>query len=117
MITERSHYGCAINVLFLRRDTANTPLLHQGDLDNRIKGLFDALKMPKESGEIQDVPQAADMNPCFCLVKDDKYIDHVSVTTDRLLVPVATNESINDVLIVIHVIARVVDIEHAFCPV
>jgi hypothetical protein len=116
LITEGSYHGCAVNVLFLRRDTPNGALMHQGDLDNRIKVLFDALRMPKESQEIEDLPQSPDCNPCFCLMKDDKYIDHVSVTTDRILTPMETGEAIDDVLIVIHVIARVVNDERSFYP-
>jgi hypothetical protein len=117
LITERVYNGCSVSVLFLRRDTPNTPLIHQGDLDNRMKVLFDALRMPQKPLEIEDSLQPTDQNPCFCLVEDDKYIDHVSITTDRLLVPLQAGESIEDVLVVIHVVARVVDSERLFTPV
>jgi len=116
LLTERTYFGCAVNVLFLRRDMPNVSLVHQGDLDNRLKVLFDALRMPRISQEVQDLPQPADRNPCFCLLSDDKYIDHVSVTTDRLLTPTEPGESENDVVIVIHVIARVVNDERTFYP-
>jgi hypothetical protein len=115
LITAKDYNGCAVNVLFLRRDMPNTPLIHQGDLDNRIKVLFDALKVPK-GNELVDEPQPLDQRPCFCLVEDDRYIDHVSVTTDRLLAPLGATESIDDVLILMHIIARVVDSERHFSP-
>jgi hypothetical protein len=82
-----------------------------------MKVLFDALRMPQKPLEVEDSPQPPDQNPCFCLAEDDKYIDHVSITTDRLLVPLQAGESIEDVLVVIHIIARVVDSERLFAPV
>jgi len=116
LITEQDYYGCAVNVLFLRRDIPGVSLIHKGDLDNRLKVLFDSLRMPSCTKEAYDSPQPPDQNPCFCLLKDDKYIDHVSVTTDRLLAPPAANESEDDVLIILHIIARVVDSERTFSP-
>jgi len=117
LITGKNCYGCAVNVLFLRRDMPDMPLIHQGDLDNRIKILFDALRMPSCTKELVDSPQPTEQNPCFCLVENDKYIDHVSVTTDRLLAPVGEKESIEDVIIVVHVVARVMDYELYFSPI
>ena len=72
--------------------------------------------MPKETLEIEDVPQSPEENPCFCLLKDDQYIDHVSITTDRLLTPAQAKESIDDVIIVIHVNAKVADPDIQFRP-
>ena len=117
LITEENYHGCAIDVLFLRRDTPGTPLIYQGDLDNRMKVLFDALKMPKENNELIDTPQSLDENPCFCLLKDDKYIDHVSITTDRILAPLQPSETINEVLVVVHVNARIENIGLDFSPI
>jgi hypothetical protein len=118
LITDYNYNGCSVNVLFMRRDAGNAGALMQyGDLDNRIKVLFDALRKPKGTQEIEDLPQPPEENPCFCLLEDDRYIDHVSVTTDRLLVPVGTGESESDVFIVIHVIARVVNDERSFSPI
>jgi len=117
LVTESSYYGCSLDVLFLKRDTPRlVPLIHQGDLDNGLKVMFDALKMPKETFEIEDAAQAESENPCFCLLKDDKYIDQVSITTDRLLTPMETNEAIDDVIIVIRVNARVADPDIQFRP-
>jgi hypothetical protein len=117
LITESSYYGCSLDVLFLKRDMPRRiPLIHHGDLDNRMKVLFDALRMPKETQELEDIPQDPSENPCFCLLKDDRFIDHVSITTDRLLTPMQAKESIDDVIIVIHVNAKVVDAELQFRP-
>jgi hypothetical protein len=45
------HYGisCSLDVLFLRRESAGGLVKYGGDLDNRIKVLFDALRMPRDA--------------------------------------------------------------------
>jgi hypothetical protein len=81
-----------------------------------MKVLFDALKMPRETLEIEDAPQDVDESPCFCLLKDDRYIDHIAITTDRLMTPLKDKEAINDVIIIIRVAARVADPDLQFQP-
>lgn len=51
-----------------------------GDIDNRLKTLFDALRLPNQTNELvgYDNP-APDENPFFCLLEDDSLITHVSV--------------------------------------
>ena len=58
-----------------------------GDIDNRLKTLFDSLKMPEED-EIppNDQPESNE-HPFYCLLRDDKLITSLSITTDRLLEP------------------------------
>ena len=57
-----------------------------GDIDNRLKTLFDSLKMPKEKNEIHtnDQPESSEV-PFFCLLEDDNLISSLSITTDQLL--------------------------------
>jgi len=90
---------------------------HNGDIDNRLKVLFDALKYPHETQEVENAPQGADENPCFCLLEDDQFIDHVSVTTDRLLTPLEGTESEHDVSLIIHVTIGMFDPRVHFAPV
>jgi hypothetical protein len=63
-------------------------LIVQGDIDNRLKTLFDALTRPRHA---QDVPggrtPGPDEDPVHCLLDDDSLIKAVSVRTDRLLNP------------------------------
>ncbi len=59
-----------------------------GDIDNRLKTLFDSLKMPKYNNEIPlDDKPAESEDPFFCLLEDDILITNLSVATDRLLEP------------------------------
>lgn len=57
-----------------------------GDIDNRLKTLLDALKMPKEPNEIprDDTPET-DENPFYCLLEDDGLITKLSIDTAQLL--------------------------------
>jgi hypothetical protein len=74
--------GCRIDVLMLRPDQPGQTLIQSGDIDNRLKTLFDALRIPKEAerGEME-----GGESPFYCLLEDDSLINHVSVTTDLLL--------------------------------
>jgi hypothetical protein len=74
-----------------------------GDIDNRIKVLFDGLRMPEHTPELGGVPLEVDENPFFCLLEDDSLITSVTVTTDRLLLEKNAEEKPNDVHLIIHV--------------
>jgi hypothetical protein len=93
---------CSIDILFLRSDIPGQ-IIGSGDIDNRLKTLFDALRMPANTGELGGCLQPdADESPLFyCLLQDDKLISHVSVNTDMLLQPV--NGNVNDARLVLDV--------------
>ena len=95
--------ACTLDILFLRRDLPGDLIKYGGDIDNRIKVLFDALRMPQESHELDGQKPGEDENPFFCLLQDDRQITEVNINTDRLLTPQTTGENINDVHLIIHV--------------
>ncbi len=111
LIGERYGAACSLDILFMRRDSPGGVVRHGGDIDNRIKVLFDALRMPQNQRELPDTPQATDENPLYCLLEDDKYITAVTVTTDRLLVPPGAHpgEHVHNVVLVIRVKTVVVN--------
>jgi len=88
LVVERAHLIAELDVTLLRPEPPGSVLTQSGDIDNRLKTLFDALRMPKSTDELpdHDSPEA-DESPFFCLLEDDNLITHVAVTTDRLLVP------------------------------
>jgi hypothetical protein len=90
-----------LNISFLRPEAPGSLITQGGDIDNRLKTLLDALRIPKVAQEIppRDVPKH-DEDPFFCLLEDDNLVTRLSVKTDRLLEPV-TNPS--EVLLLIHV--------------
>lgn len=57
-----------------------------GDIDNRLKTLLDALKVPHEDTALpEEEKPEKDEVPFFCLLEDDKLITKISVETNRLL--------------------------------
>jgi len=104
LVSNKGGFSCALDILFLRRDAPGGLLGSGGDLDNRLKVLFDALKMPGSNDELGGYSiDAANENPFFCLLEDDRLVSRVSVTTDRLIKPLEHNEKQDDVFLVIHV--------------
>ena len=85
------------------RDDPPGSILRGGDIDNRLKTLFDALKMPREQKKVGDFsePEAGE-DPFFCLLEDDALITRATVETDTLLAPV-TNESKDDARVIVTV--------------
>jgi hypothetical protein len=82
--------ACKLDILMLRPDVPEKNIVQGGDIDNRLKTLFDALRMPN-SGEVHESPGEG-REPFYCLLKDDSLINQISLTTDRLLAPAQTNE-------------------------
>ena len=82
LVCKKFHLQCALDFLFLREDPVGS---FRGDLDNRLKTLIDALRMPIAS-ELQKVgPPDDNEKPFFCLLEDDKFITSFSVKSDTLL--------------------------------
>ncbi len=104
LISKAGGFSCALDILFLRRDSPGNLIANGGDIDNRIKVLLDGLRMPsdvKELGGYEIDP--VEENPFYCLLEDDRLISKISVTTDRLIVPQNTEEEVHNVELVIHV--------------
>ena len=104
----RNSFGvaCSLDILFLRRDEPGQLVRSGGDIDNRIKVLFDALRMPQECAEVRGFHPEADEDPFLCLLEDDRLITEFKVTTDRLLLPIGGGD-VNDVHLIIHTEALV----------
>src|SRR5262249_54247495 len=101
--------------LFLRRDQPGNLIVSGsggGDIDNRIKVLLDALRVPHNDSEVDaDVNVSDEPNPFYCLLEDDGVVTDLNVTTDRLLFPVTDIKSHPqlDVRLLIHVRTVVLD--------
>ena len=94
--------NCEIHITFLRQEDPGALVLQGGDLDNRVKALLDALRMPDLDVAAQ-FPQASD--PTFCLLESDSLVSDFSVNTGRLLVPEATHP--HEVYLLLEVMVRV----------
>lgn len=103
LVSKANGFTCSLDITFLRRDSPGGLVANGGDIDNRIKVLFDGLRMPDTVSELGGFPIEADEDPFFCLLEDDRLITKVSITTDRLIVPLRPEENVNNVHLVIHV--------------
>jgi hypothetical protein len=104
LIRKTGGFTCALDILFLRRDNPGNIVAHGGDIDNRVKTLFDGLRMPEtvsDLGGSQLDPQNED--PFYVLLEDDSLITSVSITTDRLLALRESEENLHDVWLVLRV--------------
>ena len=81
---ERLLLKCGLKILFLRKEPAGR-VYQGGDLDNRLKTLFDALSVPQIDQIPQNERSTSTSDPIYCLVEDDALITAVSVETHRLL--------------------------------
>ena len=90
LITTKLDLIATTELLFLRPEPPGRLITQGGDIDNRLKTLFDALRMPRVAAEIPsgDCPQAGE-DPFFCLLQDDALITEIDVKTDVLLDPTA----------------------------
>ena len=77
---------CSLKILFLRRDIPGN-VISAGDIDNRVKTLIDAFRMPKSPNELvhEDAKPRPGEDPFFCLLEDDTQVSDFSVQTDTLL--------------------------------
>ena len=114
LINERSGLACALDILFLRRDNPGGMIISGGDLDNRLKVLFDALRIPNDCSELDPSwTPADDENPLYCLMEDDKLITKLTVITDHLILPLGEDDHRHDVFLVIHVTLKITDFDRA----
>src|ERR1700687_822862 len=95
--------ACSLDILFLRRDGPGSLVRSGGDIDNRLKVLFDALRMPQTPDEVCGDTLGPDEDPFFCLLEDDKLISKAQVDTNWLLTPPGAGEKIHDVHLIIGV--------------
>jgi hypothetical protein len=75
---------CSLEILFLRAEEKNF-ILQGGDIDGRLKALFDGLRIAETKELPSQTAPAAEEHPFFCLLEDDKLISEVRVNTGQLL--------------------------------
>ena len=94
-----------LTVVLLRPEPPGGLLTQGGDIDNRLKTLFDALTMPPHADSLPPtVLPASDETPFFCLLEDDNLVTSVAVRTEQLLEPGLDRTTVD---VTIHVRTRV----------
>jgi hypothetical protein len=89
LVCSRLRLVTSLAITMLRPEPPGTIVTQAGDIDNRLKTLLDALKMPSPSEIPSGETPGQDENPFFCLLQDDSLITKLVVETERLLVPSA----------------------------
>ncbi len=82
LIRDSVGLACSLDIVFMRKGAIGSLVSQDGDLDNRIKTLFDGLRMPLPSEMGNHHPGE---EPFHCLLQDDALITGFKVDTDRLL--------------------------------
>lgn len=105
LVTSPYDVVAELDITFLRPEPPGLLVSNSGDIDNRVKTLLDALRMPQNLGELpaNDSPTEHE-NPFCVLLEDDSLITHLAITTDRLLEPVSHQL---DVILIMHVRVKV----------
>lgn len=101
LVRESLALSCGLKITYLRKEEPGKLIYQGGDIDNRIKTLFDALSMPNDD-QIVDDPDAE--FPFYCLLEDDRLISGCNIETQRLLNRNATE---HEVRLIIEVDVRV----------
>lgn len=93
LVTAELKLSCWLDILFLRRQPPGE-LWQGGDIDNRLKTLFDCLQIPDANQGYESLTPDAGETPFYCLLEDDRLISKITVETDRLLedLPYASGE-------------------------
>jgi hypothetical protein len=85
LVTAKFCLRCCLDVLFLRVEEKDY-VLQGGDVDGRIKILFDALRLVRSKDELPTGAQPeSGEDPFFCLLQDDELISEVRINTGQLL--------------------------------
>lgn len=105
LVCEKLSLVARLDICMLRPEPPGRIVNQGGDIDNRLKTLFDSLRMPCHAQEVL-APEfyPADSDPFFTLLEDDNLITHVGVRTERLLEP-CTDPS--EVILLIDIVTRV----------
>lgn len=87
LVTAEMHVTAELAVVLLRPEPPGQLLTQGGDIDNRLKTLFDALTLPPHKNQLPKVPPGVDEDPFFCVLESDSLVTAVSVRTEQLLEP------------------------------
>ena len=91
---------CGLRITIIRREKPGQIMRKTGDLDNRLKKLLDALRIPDEEQLTRVHPEEGE-TPFFCLLEDDNLVTGFDVTTEQLLEPVSPDGNEADVVAII----------------
>jgi len=82
------HLVASLELVMLRAEPEGRIFVRSGDIDNRLKTLLDALKVPNDEAALPDnVSPSSAESPFFCLLEDDSLVTNVDIQTAHWLEP------------------------------
>src|SRR3989454_630550 len=103
LVSEVVNLTAELDILFLRPQRPGAIIGSAGDIDNRLKTLFDGLRLPLPGEIAPDEAPGAEEDPLYCLLEDDVLVTRLAVTTDQLL---DGPDHPGEVVLVIHVLLK-----------
>jgi hypothetical protein len=104
LITRSRGLVCHLAITLHRREKPGGIILG-ADIDNRLKTIFDALRIPHSADEAGSDTNRPD--PFFCVLEDDSLITNLSVNTRELLRPATEHENADYAELTIHVAVKI----------
>lgn len=101
LVSKNLELLCSLEIDFYRREPPGH-VVQGGDIDNRLKTLFDALRVPS-AHEVENMSPGIDEEPFFCLMEDDALIQGFCIETKRLLEPLSDGEAASHIALTIQV--------------
>jgi hypothetical protein len=86
LVLKEFNLVCYLEITMLRQEAPGNILQSGGDIDNRLKTLFDSLARPVNDNQVWGTP-GPDEDPFYCLLEDDSLVTGFEVKTERLLEP------------------------------
>jgi hypothetical protein len=88
IVSNSSSAVAELEIVLLRPEPPGSLIMQGGDIDNRLKTLFDSLAIPQANALAGMQPTPEQTPHFFCVLHDDKLITSVSLKTAQLLEPV-----------------------------
>lgn len=106
LITQQMNVVAELSIIMLRPEAPGNIIAQGGDIDNRLKTLFDSLTMPTQTNSLPSDLEIDKSKPCYCLFEDDNLITSVTVRTEQLLEPNVDKNSVDMVIFVHTMVTR-----------
>jgi len=95
LVTREFNLVCNLQITMLRNEEPGNVIRSGGDIDNRIKTLFDSLSVPPHENQLNDLVPKDGENPFYCLLEDDSLVTGFEVKTERLLEPIRNETDVH----------------------
>jgi hypothetical protein len=85
LVSKEFHLVCNLQITMLRNEEPGNLFQTGGDIDNRLKTLFDSLSVPPHDNQLTGIVPMGNEDPFYCLLEDDSLITGVDIKTERWL--------------------------------